>query len=260
MTTDTPLRLYPHPRSGETPPVHSGGAGPVEEKRAEHRVSALSGTVAPPPAEPWLKKSEVSRIASSDVAMSMALHEKPPTVPWYALGQPVQTIGQAMVLGLNGQHGGRDDRSWQRAFVKLGQQRLSGAPPASVRAYGVHGMRHTAHGMSSDNTFDCSPAIGRWRVLALTPSLWRRWPASIGRSGETENAKPPEPTRRWVPGAAHVPQVVAGIYCTMIVQPKAARSTAKCNPCWLSVGSWQTSDSASTRALRLMPIKHRKPL
>lgn len=99
-------------------------------------------------AEPDL--NEVSRIASSDVAMSMALL-KAANSPLYAAGQPVQTIGQAMNrLGLDQTAAVMTGFLAQRA-VKINSAQLARFwERATKRAVAMAFMANKMPGMSAD--------------------------------------------------------------------------------------------------------------
>lgn len=94
--------------------------------------------------------NEVSRIASSDVAMSMALL-KAANSPLYALGQPVQTIGQAMnILGLDNTAAVMTGFLAQRA-VKISSSQLARFwERATKRAVAMAFMSRKLPGMSTD--------------------------------------------------------------------------------------------------------------
>lgn len=137
MTTDTAVAPTRTPVK-ETPFTHS-----ILEVLDQLRKSGPMQTIVFPPYPELLRRlqealaeeepdlNEVSRIASSDVAMSMALM-KAANSPLYAVGQPVQTIGQAMnILGLDNTAAVMTGFLAQRA-VKISSAQLArfwSAPP-----------------------------------------------------------------------------------------------------------------------------------
>lgn len=165
--------------------------------------------------------NEVSRIASSDVAMSMALM-KAANSPLYAVGQSVQTIGQAMnILGLDNTAAVMTGFLAQRA-VKISSAQLARFwERATKRAVAMAFMARKMPGMSTDiaYTFGLFSHIGiavmAQSIKGYTGTLVEAL-ARIDRSFvETENAN--HRTDHAVVGALVArtwrmhPQVVASI-------------------------------------------------